>query len=130
MIASRIKAKNTTPELRLRRRLWKEGLRGYRLHPKNIPGRPDICFTRYKVAVFVHGCYWHRCSKCNLTLPKSNSEFWKEKFDKNVKRDEKKADELKEKGFAVVVCWECDIKKQIESCIIAIKKALNESNCN
>ena len=129
-VASKIKSKNTKPELLLRKSLWKEGIRGYRLHPKSIPGKPDICFIKRKVAIFVNGCYWHRCPKCNCRIPKSNRKFWADKFQKNVERDFSKKNELEKLGFKVVICWECDVKNDIKSCIIAIKKALNDTNGN
>jgi len=77
------RAKDTAPERILRKSLWECGLRGYRLHSKAVPGRPDISFGRPKVAIFVHGCFWHRCPKCSLPLPKSNREFWIKKFRRN-----------------------------------------------
>ena len=77
------RAKDTKPELLLRQALWQSGHRGYRLHHKKIPGRPDITFVGKKVAIFVHGCFWHRCPKCAYTLPKNNTAFWQAKFDRN-----------------------------------------------
>jgi len=83
-IMSSIKDKNTKPELIIRKALWEKGIRGYRLHWKKAPGKPDIAFPSKKVAIFVNGCYWHRCPHCKLSLPKTNSEFWKNKFQKNI----------------------------------------------
>ena len=77
-VMSANRAKNTKPEIILRKALWSADLRGYRLHPKNIPGRPDIAFTSKKLAIFVMGCFWHRCPKCGYPLPKNNQQFWKE----------------------------------------------------
>lgn len=107
---SAIKAKNSEPELIFRRLLRQSGLLGYRLHWK-MPGRPDIAFVGKKVAIFIHGCYWHRCPKCELSIPRSNSKFWQAKFEKNVARDIKKAQVLEEAGWKVFVFWECDIKR-------------------
>jgi len=90
--------KNTKPELVLRKALRTIGLPGYRLHWKNAPGRPDIVFPGRKIAIFVNGCYWHRCPHCNLPLPKSNTDFWMEKFEKNKERDAEKIRNLEEKG--------------------------------
>ncbi|WP_114793114.1 very short patch repair endonuclease [Niabella yanshanensis] len=112
-IMSSIKAKNTKPELIVRKLLWQKGYKGYRLHP-TIPGKPDIVFLKKKVAVFVNGCYWHRCPHCNLPMPRSNTEFWAEKFHKNVARDNKKREELEQANWKVLVLWECEIKKQPE----------------
>lgn len=120
-VMSANKAKNTKPELSLRKALWSEGLRGYRLHNRSLPGRPDIAFTKNKVAVFVHGCYWHRCPFCNYPLPKHNRAFWKEKFKKNAARDEKKKNDLRAVGWSVITVWECELKDVRES-----KKALRK----
>lgn len=111
-VMSANKAKNTKPEQTLRKMLWKEGLRGYRLNYKKIPGRPDIVFVSKKIAIFVHGCFWHRCPHCKLPSPKNNSAFWEDKFEKNIRRDKSKIDELVKSGWTVKVIWECEIKKQ------------------
>jgi DNA mismatch endonuclease (patch repair protein) len=74
-------AKNTGPELALRKALWAMRIRGYRLHYKKIPGRPDISFVSKKMAIFVNGCYWHRRPICDLQLPKTNADFWRRKFE-------------------------------------------------
>ncbi len=105
-----IRAKDTKPELIFRKLLQTNGLKGYRLHWK-IPGRPDIAFVGKKVAIFVHGCYWHRCPSCGLRIPKSNSGFWQTKFEKNVERDRVKEELLKAEGWKVFVFWECDVKR-------------------
>lgn len=100
-VMSANKDRNTKPELKLRKALWEADLKGYRLHWKKAPGRPDICWPGKKVAVFVNGCYWHRCPHCNLPLPKSNTQWWKEKFNKNVSRDQLKICELEGEGWKV-----------------------------
>jgi len=115
------KAKNTKPELKLRKALYADGVRGYRLNWKKVPGRPDIAFPGKKISIFINGCYWHRCPHCELPLPKTNTEFWKEKFDKNIKRDKKKEKELLDLGWTVLVFWECKIKTNIKDCINKIK---------
>jgi len=81
------KAKNTKPELLLRKALCSTGIRGYSLNWKKVPGKPDIAFPGKKIAIFVNGCFWHRCPICDLPLPKTNIEFWKNKFIRNVERD-------------------------------------------
>ena len=115
------KAKNTKPELKLRKALFSDGVRGYRLNWKKVPGRPDIAFPGRKISIFINGCYWHRCPHCELPLPKTNTEFWKEKFDKNIRRDKKKEKELLDLGWTVLVFWECKIKTNIKDCINKIK---------
>ena len=121
---SRNKARNTKPELNLRRSLYADGVRGYRLNWKKAPGTPDIAFPGKKIAIFINGCYWHRCPHCELPLPKTNKEFWKEKFDKNIKRDIKKEKELLDLGWIVLVFWECKIKTNMKGCTNKIKAIL------
>ena len=104
------KSKNTKPELLVRQALRSAGLPGYRLHWKKAPGKPDVCFPGRKVAVFVHGCYWHRCPYCALPLPKTNVEFWAQKFARNQARDERDQRLLLEDGWTVLVVWECHLK--------------------
>lgn len=104
------KRKDTFPELELRRLLRENGLKGYRLQC-DVPGRPDISYPGKKVAIFVNGCYWHRCPKCNLPLPKNNTAFWEEKFHKNIERDIKKVTLLESSGWRVMTIWECELKK-------------------
>ena len=110
------KSTNTKPELFVREALRSAGFPGYRLHWR-IDGeggrylcRPDISFPGRKLAVFVHGCFWHRCPRCNLGLPKSNVDYWIQKFDKNVKRDRRKEYSLKEMGWKVQTIWECGLE--------------------
>jgi DNA mismatch endonuclease (patch repair protein) len=117
------KAKNTSPELRLRRALWSAGLRGYRLHPKKVIGRPDIAFISRKLAIFVHGCFWHRCPTCNYKLPKNNRTFWRNKFKTNVARDARKVADLTAAGWTVLTFWECDLKRDLPSAVKAVRKA-------
>lgn len=106
------KRKDTKPELLVRERLWRAGLRGYRLQWK-VPGRPDIAWPGKKVALFVNGCFWHRCPHCNLPLPKSNTEYWVVKFDRNQQRDEKNMRLLEDSGWKTHVIWECQLKKKV-----------------
>lgn len=104
----RVRRKDTEPEMRLRRALWRQGLR-YRLHVRGLPGSPDIVFKSCRVAIFVHGCFWHRHVGCRLaTVPKSNRDFWERKFLANQERDERKRLELQGLGWRVVVVWQCE----------------------
>lgn len=105
------KRANTKPELLVRSRLRAAGLTGYRLQWK-VPGRPDIAWPGKKVALFVNGCFWHRCPHCNLPVPKSNVEYWALKFERNVQRDEEALAALSELGWRVHVIWECQLKKK------------------
>lgn len=128
-VMSANKGKNTKPEILLRRFLWQSGIKGYRLHYNYVPGKPDICFVNKKLAVFVNGCFWHRCPYCKFSLPKTHKSFWKTKFEKNAERDKRKIRELKKLKWKVLVIWECQIEKNLELCIKKIVKKLNyESN--
>lgn len=120
-VMSSNKAKNSKPEMILRKSLWAEGIRGYRLYPKTLPGRPDVTFPLAQVAVFVNGCFWHRCPHCNYDLPKHNSTFWNEKFNKNVERDKKKTLALQELGWRTITIWECEVRSNIQKQIERIK---------
>lgn len=104
------KSKNTKPELLVRAGLREAGLSGYRLHWKKAPGRPDICYPGRRVAIFVNGCFWHRCPHCNLLLPKTNVEFWRAKFERNRARDQRDNELLVASGWEVLVIWECRLK--------------------
>lgn len=123
-IMSLIKGKNTRPELTLRHNLWKVGVRGYRTHWKKVPGKPDICFVGKKIAIFVNGCYWHRCPYCKLSLPKTHSNYWMDKFKKNVERDRRYKKELAKSNWKYIIVWECQINKRIDSVISRIKRKL------
>lgn len=120
-IMSKIRAKNTKPEILLRKALTKEGIKGFKLHYKRIPGRPDICYPPKKLAIFVNGCFWHRCPICKPKAPKSNIMFWKDKFKKNVERDKRKIEELLDMGWAVFVAWECEIINDTDQVVERIK---------
>ena len=117
--------KNTGPEMRLRRALWAAGLKGYRVGWSKAPGRPDIAYTAKKVAIFVHGCYWHRCPSCARALPKANAEFWQRKFTRNVERDARKRDELAAAGWDVLTIWECQLRADLEGCVTTIQERLD-----
>lgn len=97
---------NTPPELLVRKLLHALGYR-FRLHRKDLPGRPDIVLPRLKKAIFVHGCFWHRHDCKKATVPKSNTEYWDKKFAENVARDKKAIAELKRLGWGSMIVWEC-----------------------
>lgn len=107
------RARDTGPEIALRRSLRSLGERAYRLAPKHVPGRPDITFMGDRLAVFVHGCFWHRhgCERASRELPKSNREYWQTKFRLNVERDERKVRNLESLGWHVLTVWECEIEQ-------------------
>lgn len=106
---SRIRGKNTRPEIKIRKILHRLGLR-YRLHAVNLPGTPDLVFPRFKTIVFVHGCFWHNHSPCkSFKTPKSNTAYWADKFKKNVARDSQAKQALETLGWRVLVVWECEL---------------------
>lgn len=105
-----IKGKNTRPEMLVRQFLHRHGFR-YRLHAKNLPGKPDIVLPKWKVVIFVHGCFWHHHIGCRYaTTPTSNLEHWQTKFTENVARDRRNIADLVTGGWRVLVLWECGIK--------------------
>ncbi|MFB9978183.1 very short patch repair endonuclease [Mesorhizobium kowhaii] len=106
---SRIRSSDTSPELSIRKALHRLGLR-YTLANRDLPGKPDIVFRRKRIAVFVHGCFWHRHENCRVAnMPKSNTAFWQEKFDRNVARDQRARAQLQKLGWRVEILWECEL---------------------
>lgn len=124
-IMSSIRAKNTGPEKTLINYLKKACIRGMRRHRKELPGRPDISFPNEKIAIFVNGCYWHRCPYCKKPLPKSHRSFWRKKFEANIERDKRKSRELRKIGWNSLVIWECRLKKNPGREVARIKKMLD-----
>jgi DNA mismatch endonuclease, patch repair protein len=119
------KRKDTSPELIVRKALREAGYPGYRLQ-WDVSGRPDIAYPGKKVAIFVNGCFWHRCPRCDYGLPKHNSEYWMEKFNRNMERDERNHADLETMGWICIVVWECEIKKDLEGVIDMVVDALNK----
>lgn len=114
MVMASIRGKNTKPEMKLRSYLFCAGFR-FRIHQKNLPGKPDIVLAKYKTVILVHGCFWHYHKDCREgRIPSTNSKFWSEKLSKNVERDAKNQGLLKELGWNIIVVWECDIERRIE----------------
>lgn len=111
---SGIRGKDTNPELLIRRGLHRQGLR-FRLHVKELPGKPDMVLPRHNVVVFVHGCFWHAHGCRLFKWPKSREQFWRGKLGGNKKRDRKHVRELLALGWRVAVVWECDLKGQTDS---------------
>jgi len=106
---SRVRSKNTKPELIVRSLLHRMGFR-FRVNRSDLPGKPDIVLSKYKTVVFVHGCFWHRHKGCKrATAPSTRREFWEKKFTANVERDKRNCHELQAQGWKVVVLWECEV---------------------
>lgn len=108
---SRIRSKDTTPEIMVRSFLFKIGFR-FRKNVKNLPGKPDIVLPKYKTVIFINGCFWHHHENCRFaTTPNSRSEFWLAKFEKNILNDRKNTLLLESSGWTVITIWECELKK-------------------
>jgi DNA mismatch endonuclease (patch repair protein) len=106
---SRIRSKNTKPEILVRKYLFSKGFR-FRLHIKDLPGKPDIVLPKYKTVIFVHGCFWHGHNACQyFVIPKTRSEWWLEKITRNRERDQNAIKLLKENGWKVISIWECKL---------------------
>lgn len=108
---SRIRARDTRPELRVRSIVHGLGFR-FRLNAKGLPGKPDLVLAKYKAAIFVNGCFWHQHIGCKrASKPKTNVDYWRPKLEGNSNRDEKNIKALQELGFRVLVIWECELKE-------------------
>jgi DNA mismatch endonuclease, patch repair protein len=116
---SRIRGRDTKPELWLRSRLHALGYR-YRVHVRGLPGTPDVVFAARRKVIFVHGCFWHQHSECPLAvMPKTREDFWRRKLAANAARDERNVTELEALGWGVLVLWECELQNEL-----ALSKAL------
>lgn len=106
---SRIRSSHTKPEMALRKALHGLGFR-FRLHGRRLPGKPDIVLPKHRTVIFVHGCFWHRHTGCKIaTTPKTNTDFWIDKFDRNQSRDTRNSEALVAAGWRVIVVWECEL---------------------
>lgn len=110
LLMGRIRTKDTVPELTIRKLLWRDGLR-YRLHVKELPGKPDLVLPKWNAVVFVHGCFWHHHSGCSFfRIPATRQSFWEEKLRRNMERDASAIEALSSSGWRVAVVWECAIR--------------------
>lgn len=124
---SRVKCRNTTPEIALRKALWADKIR-YRLK-SNLFGKPDLVFVGPRVAVFIDGCFWHGCP-LHAQQPKTNIEFWNNKIKKNIERDAYVNTVLQNQGWHVVRCWQHEVKKDLHGCVDRVKTALSLTKMN
>ena len=122
---SRIRSKNTEPEIKLRKLLWSQNIRGYRIH-YNLSGKPDIVFIEKKIAIFIDGCFWHKCP-LNFQEPETRKEFWMKKINSNVERDGRTTKKLQEDGWTVLRFWEHEIRKKPEDIVKKILQTLQNS---
>ncbi|PZR26411.1 MAG: very short patch repair endonuclease [Citrobacter freundii] len=115
---SRIRAKNTKPEMVVRKFLFSQGLR-YRLHDKRFPGKPDLVFPKYKTAVFINGCFWHGHEGCRFfVIPKTRTEWWMAKINRNREKDITSKELIQNTGWKVIVLWECDLKSKQKETVL------------
>jgi DNA mismatch endonuclease (patch repair protein) len=111
-VMSKIRSKNTEPEIILRKALFAKGFR-YRVNDKKLPGKPDIVFPKYKTVIFMHGCFWHGHEQCKIAhIPKSNTDFWRQKISTNKERDKNNELKILALGWKVLTFWECEISKK------------------
>lgn len=121
---SRIRNRDTKPEIQLRSLLHKAGFR-FRLQDRTLPGRPDIVLKKHRAVVMIHGCFWHRHPGCrNTTMPSTRTDFWSAKFEGNMERDRRNSAELTALGWRVITVWECDLKKDARQVISDIHRQL------
>ena len=112
---SQVKSQDTSIEIKVRSYLFRNGFR-FRKNVKKLPGKPDIVLPKYRTMIFIHGCFWHRHAGCkDATTPKTRTEFWQQKFDRNVANDRLHIKQLEKMGWHVIVLWECQINKDIET---------------
>ncbi|MBI2745986.1 MAG: DNA mismatch endonuclease Vsr [Burkholderiales bacterium] len=127
---SRIRGKDTQPEMAVRRAFWAAGLR-YRLHDKRLPGNPDLVFPCWRTVVFVHGCFWHCHEECNnFHIPKTRTEWWTTKLARNKARDADVCVQLEAMGWKVVVIWECETSDSTQLAVLAEMLKRNSETCN
>jgi DNA mismatch endonuclease, patch repair protein len=124
-LMARVKTRDTAPELELRRALWAAGVRGWRLHPRRIPGRPDLAWLGRRIAVFVDGAFWHGHPDYYWG---QSGKFWDEKIDRNRSRDEKVTRELVEAGWTVLRIWDFEVERYAASCVELVRAALASSD--
>jgi DNA mismatch endonuclease (patch repair protein) len=125
---SGISGKNTKPEIMVRKFLYSHGFR-YRLHAKTLSGRPDLVLKKHGLAIFVHGCFWHRHQNCKYTtLPATRTEFWKAKFHENQIRDRSNVTKLMDQGWRIIIFWECALKSDMDSNLENLHKAILNQN--
>lgn len=121
-VMSKINSKNTKPEILLRSALHNLGYR-FRIHKKDLPGKPDIVLPKYNTIIFVHGCFWHFHKDCSEgRIPSSNTDYWKNKLLNNVARDKNHVQSCKTLGWKVAVLWECEIENDIDQVILKLEE--------
>jgi DNA mismatch endonuclease, patch repair protein len=125
---SQIKAKDTKPELIVRKYLHKKGFR-FRLHSNKLPGKPDIILPKFKTIIFINGCFWHGHDGCNkFVVPRTRTEWWLNKINKTKKRDAQVSQELKQMGWKVIIIWECELKSNADEQLFKLTEEIARIN--
>src|SRR4051794_39700592 len=119
---SRIRSRNTKPELALRSALWASGLRGWRVHAKTLPGKPDLAFTRWRIAVFVDGCFWH--GHPDFFTPGKSGSYWDAKIERTKERDRQANEALSAAGWTVLRFWDFEVEQDLDRCVAEVRDAL------
>lgn len=123
---SHIRGKNTSIEVKVRKYLFHHGFR-YQKNVVGLPGKPDIFIPKYNVVIFVNGCFWHHHYKCKLAyIPKSNTDYWKKKLERNVENDEHDYEQLRNMGYRVLIVWECELKENFDERMDALVHEIRE----
>ena len=121
---SRIRGKDTSIEVKVRKYLFSKGFR-FRKNDKRLPGKPDVVLPKYHTVIFIHGCFWHRHPGCkDTTTPKTRTEYWLDKFERNVANDRARYEDLEAAGWNVITLWECDINKRFDETMSRVVQEL------
>ena len=126
-IMAMVPTKGTKTELALRKAIWTVGLRGWKANVSSVLGRPDIAFSRWRIAVFVDGCFWHGCKKCK-NIPESNREYWESHIRENKKRDRRIDRKLRSNGWLVIRFWEHELKENLPKCVEKVADSYRSRN--
>lgn len=126
---SRIKGKNTKPEELVRKYLFAQGFR-YRKNDSRLPGKPDIVLPKYRTIILVNGCFWHHHECIYFRWPESNADFWRQKINRNVERDQKNIRQLEQTGWHVIVVWECELKKEQERTLSGLENMIKNNQAD
>ena len=125
-IMRRVKGRDTSPEVRLRKALWALGVRGWRLDVRTLPGRPDLAFRRAQLAVFIDGCFWHGCPR-HCRMPSSNQAYWTRKIERNRERDRAAGRDLRRRGWRALRLWEHQVRRDPAAAAARVARALDEA---
>lgn len=124
---ARIRSKDTKPELALRKALWADGVRGWRCHAKHVPGKPDLAFGRWQIAIFIDGRFWH--GHPDFFTPGKSGAYWDAKIARTQERDRQANDDLDKLGWRVLRFWDFEVEADVHACVARVRAALDEARC-